>query len=64
MALAITGPGDVFADDASKLFDRIAELERMGAPKENIRKAREYANKALAQMDIAFASLPPPKTKD
>ena len=57
MKLEITGPETVFSDDASRLLARITELEKHGAPKKSIRKAREHVNKALAHMDEAYSAL-------
>ena len=55
--MIVIGPETTFTDDARRIFDRIDELERSGAPAKHIRKAREYANKTLAAMDAAFAAL-------
>ena len=57
MSIEIVGPETAFTDDASRLFKRITELEKHGAPKKAIRKAREHVNKALAHMDSAYAAL-------
>ena len=56
-AMTIIGPETTFTDDARRLFERIDELERSGAPENHIRRARELVNEALSAIDAAFAAL-------
>jgi hypothetical protein len=54
-AIRVVGP-ETFTDAAQPLVSCILELERNGAPRDNIRRARELLNEALAEMDAAFSA--------
>lgn len=55
--IALEMPETIFTEDAQRLFVRIDELERSGAPAGHIKEARELLNLCLTEMDAAFAAV-------